>query len=194
MKALNFCVIDGALFWRNHEGILLNCLTMNETNNVMKEFHVGDGGGHLYWKSTADKILRVGFHWPSLFVDVKKFSISCHKCQIFEGKRNLLPFPRKPISNKKPFQQWGLDFIGEIHPSSSGQHKCILTATNYFTKWIAAIPCRQANDTTIIQLLECNILPRFGCPEKIITDNALPSNPKIWSIFAINFTSPWGIP
>ena len=36
MKALKFCVIDGALFWRNHEGILLNCLIMNETNNVMK--------------------------------------------------------------------------------------------------------------------------------------------------------------
>ena len=66
----------------------------------------------------------------------------------------------------------GLDFIGEIHPSSSGQHKWILTATDYFTKWVEAIPCRQENDTIIIQFLECNILSRFGCPEKIITDNA----------------------
>eukprot|EP00253_Pinus_taeda_P023414 PITA_23414 len=53
-----------------------------------------------------------------------------------------------------------------------GQHKWILTATDYFTKWIEAIPCRQANDSTIIQFLEGNILSRFGCPEKIITDNA----------------------
>ena len=98
--------------------------------------------------------------------------MSCHKCQIFEGKRKLLPLPLKPISTEKPFQQWGLDFIGEIHPSSSGQHKCILTATNYFTKWVEAIPCRQANDTIIIQFLECNILSRFGCPKKIINDNA----------------------
>eukprot|EP00253_Pinus_taeda_P031465 PITA_31465 len=30
----------------------------------------------------------------------------------------------------------------------------------------------QANDSTIIQFLESNILSRFGCPEKIITDNA----------------------
>eukprot|EP00253_Pinus_taeda_P030044 PITA_30044 len=29
----------------------------------------------------------------------------------------------------------------------------------------------QANDSTIIQFLERNILSRFGCPEKIITDN-----------------------
>eukprot|EP00253_Pinus_taeda_P018290 PITA_18290 len=37
---------------------------------------------------------------------------------------------------------------------------------------IEAIPCRQANDSTIIQFLEGNILSRFGCPKKIITDNA----------------------
>eukprot|EP00253_Pinus_taeda_P022756 PITA_22756 len=89
------------------------------------------------------------------------------------GKRKLLPFPLKPISTEKTFQQWGLDFIGEIHPSSSGQHKWILTATDYFTKWIEAIPCRQANESTFIQFLERNILSRFGCPEKIIIDNAV---------------------
>eukprot|EP00253_Pinus_taeda_P029274 PITA_29274 len=172
MKSLKFCVIDGALFWRNHEGILLNCLTMNETNSIMKEFHAGDCGGHLYWKSTADKILKAGYYWPSLFADVKKFAVSCHKCQIFEGKGKLLPLPLKPISTEKPFQQWGLDFIGEIHPSSSSQHKWILTTTDYFTKWIEAIPCREANDSTIIQFLESNILSRFGWPEKIITNNA----------------------
>ena len=187
MKALKFCVLDGALFWKNHEGILLNCLTMNEANNIMKEFHAGDCEGHLYWKSTADKILRAGYYWPSLFADVKKFAMSCHKCQIFEGKRRLLPLPLKPISTEKPFQQWGLDFIREIHPSSSGQHKWILTATDYFTKWIEAIPCRQANDTTIIQFLECNILSRFGCPEKIISDNAAAFKSKKMITFCHKF-------
>eukprot|EP00253_Pinus_taeda_P029712 PITA_29712 len=139
----------------------------------MKEFHAGDCGGHLYWKSTTGKILRAGYYWPSLFADVKNFAFSCHKCQIFEGKRKLLPLPLKHISIKKPFPQWGLDFIGEIHPSSSGQHKWILIATDYFTKWIEAIPCRQANDSTIIQFLESNILSRFDCPEKIITNNTV---------------------
>eukprot|EP00253_Pinus_taeda_P020569 PITA_20569 len=108
MKSSKFCVIDAALFWKNHE-----------------------------------------------------------------GKRKLLPLPLKPISTENPFQQWGLNFIREIHPSSSGQHKWILTATDYFTKWIEAIPCRQANESTIIQFLEGNILSRFGFPEKIITDNAV---------------------
>eukprot|EP00253_Pinus_taeda_P025084 PITA_25084 len=131
----------------------------------------GDCGGHLYWKSTMDKIPRAGYYWPTVFSDIKKFSTSCHKCQVFEGKRKLVPLPLRPIATERPFQQWGLDFMGEINPSSSSQHRWILTATDYFTKWIEAIPCRQANDSTIIQFLETNILARFGCPDKIITDN-----------------------
>ena len=78
----------------------------------------------------------------------------------------------KPISVEYPFQQWGLDFIGEIHPPSLGQHKWILMAIDYFTKWIEAVPCRQAIDYVIIKFLETNILSHFGCPRKIITDNA----------------------
>jgi transposase InsO family protein len=78
----------------------------------------------------------------------------------------------KPISVEARFQQWGLDFIGEIHPSSLGQHKWILTNTNYFTKWIKAMPCRKAIDSIIIIFLETNILSHFGCPRKIIANNA----------------------
>lgn len=44
-------------------------------------------------------------------------------------------------------------------------------ATDYFKKWIEAISSRQATDTSIITLLETNILSRFGCPTKIISDN-----------------------
>ena len=47
-----------------------------------------------------------------------------------------------------------------------------MTATDYFIKWIEAIPSRQATYIVIISFLESNILSRFGCPQKIITDNA----------------------
>jgi len=64
-----------------------------------------------------------------------------------------------------------LDFISEIHPPSSTQHKWILTATYYFTKWIEATPLRVATDSVIINFLETNILSTFGCPRKLITNN-----------------------
>ena len=78
----------------------------------------------------------------------------------------------KPISIEAPFQQWGLDFIGEIHPPSIGQHKWILTATDYFMKWIEVVPVRNATDTVIIKFLTENVLSWFGFPHKLVTDNA----------------------
>jgi hypothetical protein len=72
----------------------------------------------------------------------------------FYGKGKLQPLPLKPISVESPFRQWGLDFIGEIHPQSSYQHKWILTARDYFTKWIEEVPTRQATNDVIIQFLE----------------------------------------
>jgi hypothetical protein len=70
-----------------------------------------------------------------------------------------------------PFIQWGLDFIGEINPPSSMQHKWILTATNYFTKWIEAVPTKKDTNAVNIQFLETNILSRVDCPINTIIDN-----------------------
>lgn len=83
MKFFKFCILDNALFWKDREGILLNYLLKDESGRVLQEFHAGDCGGHLYWKTTVDKILRAGFYWPTFFSDVKKYVTSCHKCQIF---------------------------------------------------------------------------------------------------------------
>ena len=65
-----------------------------------------------------------------------------------------------------------MDFIGEINPHSSGHHKWILVATDYFTKWIEAISTKNANHQVIIKFLNENIFTRFGCPTKLVTDNA----------------------
>ena len=58
---MKFCIIDNALFWKYHGGILLNSLLKEEADKAMEEFHAGDCGGHLYWKTNADKILRTIF-------------------------------------------------------------------------------------------------------------------------------------
>ena len=90
-KALNYCTIDGVLYWKNVVGILLKCLLENDAGRIMHEMHEGECGGHLNWKTTANKILRSSYYWPTLFPDTHKLVMSCHKCQIFYGRRKLLP-------------------------------------------------------------------------------------------------------
>ena len=160
------------MYWKDLGGILLNCLLETGVKEKIDEFHKKDCGGHLFWKTTSYKVLRAGFYCPTLFPDIYKEVSTCPECQLFEAKRKLKPLPLVPISIEAPFQQWGLDFIGEINPISLGKHKWILTATNFFTKWVEAIPTRKATDVVIIDFLLSHILSRFGCPRKLITNNA----------------------
>ena len=70
LKAAKFCIIDIYLYWKDPGGVILNCLLEEEAKENMQEFHKGDCGGHLCWKTTAHKILRVGFYWPTFFADI----------------------------------------------------------------------------------------------------------------------------
>ena len=93
LKALKFFILEGNLYWKDPGGILLNCLLKDEADKVLQDFHVGDCGGHLSWKTTANKILRARFYWPTLFANVYQKVTSCHKCQFFEGKRSSFLCP-----------------------------------------------------------------------------------------------------
>lgn len=59
-----------------------------------------------------------------------------------------------------------------INPSSNASHSYVLTATDYFTKWVEAIPVKNATSEIICRFLKENIISRFGVPFKIVTDNA----------------------
>ena len=72
----------------------------------------------------------------------------------------------------EPFEQWGIDIIGEINPNSSMQHKYIRTSTNYLTRWVEAIPLRKINEDAVIHFLQEHIMTRFGVPISLVFDNA----------------------
>eukprot|EP00253_Pinus_taeda_P026384 PITA_26384 len=97
LKVAKFCILNSALYWKNPSAVLLNCLLEKEPKKVMEDFHKGDCGGHIFWKSTTNKILRAGYYWLTFFADAYKMVKHCHKCPIFKGKQKLHPFPLKPI-------------------------------------------------------------------------------------------------
>ena len=70
------------------------------------------------------------------------------------------------------FEKWGLDIIGEITPISSKLHKYILTATDYFMRWVEAIPLTHVNEKVLIQFIEQWLITRFGVPSILVFDNA----------------------
>ena len=69
-----------------------------------------------------------------------------------------------------PFHIWGLDLIGPINLPSNG-HIWILAATEYFTKWVEAIPLKKTTGAIVANFIREHIITRFGIPRRLISNN-----------------------
>jgi hypothetical protein len=102
------------------------------------------------------------------------------------GKQKLAALPLQLVVVEAPFQQWGLDFIGQFKDNSSNGYTWIITTTDYFTKWVEAIPTKSKTDKVVMDFLEDIIITRFGVPAKITTDNAKAFSSTELSSFCLN--------
>jgi hypothetical protein len=75
-----------------------------------------------------------------------------------------------PIIKSWPFRGWSLDFIAQIHPSSSKSHRFVLVATDYFTKWTEAVPLKNVAHREVIHFISEHIIHRFDIPQTLTTD------------------------
>ena len=61
--------MDDTLYHCGVDSILCGCLTHDEAEIMLNDCHIGACGGHLSGLSTAQKILRAGYFWLSIFKD-----------------------------------------------------------------------------------------------------------------------------
>jgi transposase InsO family protein len=136
--------------------------------SFIKNFVVGISQPKLLPK----KSLEAGYYWPTIFLDVHKMVRGCQQFQLFTRKQKLAALPLQPVVVESPFQQWGIDFIGQFKDNSSNGYTWIITVIDYFTKWVEAIPTKSATDKVVMDFLEDKIITRFDVPTKITNDNA----------------------
>ena len=79
-----------------------------------------------------------------------------------------------------------MDFIGPFDRNSSNGYKYILTCTDYFTRWVEAIPTKKCTATVVVKFLEENIVSWYVCPIKITTENAKSFRKLEMSTFCMN--------
>jgi transposase InsO family protein len=63
-----------------------------------------------------------------------------------------------------------LNFIGQIHPSSSKGHRFMLVATDYFTKWTEVVTLKNMTHKEVVEFITKHIIHRFGIPQTLTTD------------------------
>ena len=69
LKSTQYQLIYGVLFRQNYDKVFLRCLEKDDVEHILTELHDGPAGGHFSGETTAHKILRAGYYWPTLFKD-----------------------------------------------------------------------------------------------------------------------------
>jgi hypothetical protein len=120
--------------------------------------------------ATAQKILRVGYFWPSLFNDCITIVQKCHACQTYNQKIRSHLAPLHPVVSVGPFEKRGIDFM-TCHPHSAGGHGYIIVAVDYFTKWVKAMQTFDNTRKTATIFIFNHVITHFGVPQAIVTDH-----------------------
>jgi transposase InsO family protein len=169
-QALKYVVINDVLYRQTLDGVLLKCLSEEEARIAMGEVHEGMCGTHQSAYKMRWVLRRAGVYWPTMLKDCFKYYKGCEACQKF-GKAQSAPASMlHPIVKPWPLRGWGLDFIGEIHPSSTKGHRFVLMATDYFTKWVEVVPLKNMTHREVISFVLEHIVHRFGKPQTLMTD------------------------
>ena len=105
---------------------------------MLNDCHSGACGGHLSGMAIAQKILRAGYFWPSVFKYCHEAIKKCPPYQHFYSKKRTHPTPLHPVISVGPFSKWGIDYM-HCNPTSAGGHGYIIIVVDYFTKWAEAM-------------------------------------------------------
>jgi hypothetical protein len=82
-KAIKFVLLDGSLFYKSLDGVLLRCLGPEEAKKMMSEVHDGLCGAHQSAYHMKWVIRQAGCFWPTMLEDCFKYYKGCQDCQRF---------------------------------------------------------------------------------------------------------------
>uniref|UniRef100_A0A2N9GIW4 RNA-directed DNA polymerase n=1 Tax=Fagus sylvatica TaxID=28930 RepID=A0A2N9GIW4_FAGSY len=168
----DYTLISGDLYRRLPGGVLARCISLKEAKERLPEVHektCGDGGAISLYR----RLQRLGYFWPNMSAEAAEDTKPVSNLSVPLQQRRAHPTGLQNMTTPWPFHTWGLDLIGPINPASGG---CIwiLVATEYFTKWVEAIPLRKATGAAVANFIREHIITRFGIPYKLVTDNGTP--------------------
>ena len=109
--AVGFFLSGTVLYKRNHDMVLLRCMSAKEAERMLGEVHEGSFGTHANGHAMARKILRAGYYWLTMESDCCLHVRKCHKCQTFANNVNAPPLPLNVLAAPWPFSMWGIDVI-----------------------------------------------------------------------------------
>ena len=151
--------------------------------NLLRSYHDSPIATHRGRDATPGLISR-DFYWRNQAKHVRNWVKRCPHCIKFKST-NPAHGPMHVRSYLYPFHTLGVDYVGELRTSPSG-NKWILTAVCPFSNYLISVPVPDKTATTAAQVLFDHVFLKFGFPAVLQSDrggeflNAVPAqNNKI---------------
>jgi hypothetical protein len=128
LQALKYVMHNNTLYSRIIDSVLLKYLGSDQFKIAMGGVHEGICGTHQSAHKMKWLLCRAGFYWPTMINNCFRYYKGCKSCQKFGDVQLATVAILHPIMKSWPFRGWALNFIGQIHPSSSRGHRFVLVA------------------------------------------------------------------
>ncbi|XP_059510854.1 gypsy retrotransposon integrase-like protein 1 [Stegostoma tigrinum] len=135
---------------------------------IFLECHFSDIGCHLGQKKTAHRI-QSRYYWLGIVKDVVDWIKMCETCQHAEHYKNVnrkLPL----LKVTRPWEILVFDLIGPFPETTCG-NTYVLMVTDYFTKWVEAIPIQKKDALSVAKGLAATFY-RFGASRDIFSSES----------------------
>jgi hypothetical protein len=84
--AKRYTLVEGDLYRRGANGILMRCITREEGCDLLADVYGGECGNHASSRTLVGKAFRHGFYWPTALQDAVELVRNCRACQ-FHAKQ-----------------------------------------------------------------------------------------------------------
>jgi transposase InsO family protein len=172
-QAADKLVVDeGTLFYvgSGREATALRLVVPSEMRReVLKECHDALSSGHLGTEKTFGRV-RERYWWPNLYKEVKHYVETCDSCQRAKKPKWSAKGNWEATVVGAPWQRVSVDFMGPVTSTTRG-NRYVLVFTDYFTRWVVAVPTKDCTSETAANEFVEKILLQFGAPEELLSDN-----------------------
>lgn len=145
------------------------CVPKTLRKTVLEENHDAPHAGHMGIAKTIARI-SLRYYWPGMFRDIAKYVRSCVTCQRYKPLQQQPAGKMQPSVNRHPWETVSTDLVGPLPRSAKGNN-FIVVFQDRFTKWIQCRAIRSATARNVTRALHEEVITRFGCPRRVISDN-----------------------
>lgn len=140
-----------------------------ERKSILEQYHNKDTAGHYGIDRTIQKITK-RFYWEGMRKDITLHIKNCIECQKYKITNHKPVGLLQSIPSSQRFEVIAVDIFGPL-PRTVDGYTNILVIEDMASRWIELFAMKKATADTCATIILEEIILRYGCPRRIISDN-----------------------